>query len=74
MPQVTITSTGGNNATGQINGLIAVSGATNGFGATALTKVTMLGGTDFVLGTTGSGQAGWPSPIAAQARTTTCST
>ncbi|MFO1160135.1 MAG: hypothetical protein U1E60_14935 [Reyranellaceae bacterium] len=58
VPQVTITSTGGNNATGQINGLITVNGATNGFGATALTTVTMTGGTNVVLGTGGSGQAG----------------
>ncbi|MFO1159538.1 MAG: DUF4214 domain-containing protein [Reyranellaceae bacterium] len=51
VPQVSIASTGIGT-----NGLIAVNGATNGLAATALTRVTMLGTTHFVAGTTGSGQ------------------
>jgi hypothetical protein len=56
--KLSITSAGGNNAIGAINGLITINGATNGFGATALTSIIMHGDTSFVLGTKGSGQAG----------------
>ena len=40
------------------NGLITINGATNGFGATALTSIIMHGDTSFVLGVDGSKQAG----------------
>ncbi|MGE0577250.1 DUF4214 domain-containing protein [Reyranella sp.] len=51
VPQVTITSAGP-----PINGLMSINGAAGPFAATALTTLTMLGGTDFIAGVDGSGQ------------------
>jgi hypothetical protein len=49
--RVTITSTGPGT-----NGLLTVNGATNGFGPTALTTLTLLGAANFLSGSAGSGQ------------------